>query len=300
MNEGRTRAKARSTRAATIDDAMHKPLAFLTIALLAGASPALAAGKLRIATEGAFPPWNAVMPTGELVGFEMDLARDLCRRMEADCEIVAQAWDGILPGLQQHRYDAIMAGMAITATRLEKVGFAGPYASEPTVFAAPRNSTLLTQGLSRARIDLTTITPVIETAIAELGKALAGKAVGVQVSTIQATLLEKHFPGVEIRTYGKLDEAALDLATGRLDAVLGSRSAVGALALMEGLHATIPFGPEFTRGVLGRGVGIAVRKEDLDTEARFTAAIDNARQDGTITRLSVRWFGFDVSIPDTP
>lgn len=281
----------------TTDAPMRKPLCFLTLAFLLGATTTLAAEKLRIATEGAFPPWNAMTPTGELVGFEIDLARDLCRRMEADCAIIAQAWEGILPGLQQHRYDAIMAGMAITDARMEKVDFAGPYASEPTVFAAPRTSILLTQGLSRARIDLTMITPATETAIAELGKALAGKAVGVQVSTIQATLLEKHFPGVEIRTYGKLDEAALDLATGRLDAVLGSRSAVGALALTEGLHTTIPFGPEFTRGVLGRGVGIAVRKGDVDTKARFTAAIDGARQDGTISHLSKRWFGFDVSIP---
>lgn len=284
----------------TTDAPMRKPLCFLTLALLVGATPALAADKLRIATEGAFPPWNAMTPAGELAGFEIDLARDLCRRMEADCEIVAQAWDGILPGLQQHRYDAIMAGMAITAARLEKVDFAGPYASEPTVFAAPRNSNLLSQGLSRARIDLTTITPTAETTIAELGKALAGKAVGAQVSTIQATLLEKHFPGIVIRTYGKLDEAALDLATGRLDAVLGSRSAVGALAVTDGDHGPIPFGPEFTRGVLGRGVGIAVRKGDADTKARFTAAIDGARRDGTITRLSKRWFGFDVSIPNTP
>lgn len=273
--------------------------ALLTLAILS-AMPAGATGRLRIATEGAFPPWNAVTPTGELVGFEIDLANDLCRRMEADCDIIAQAWEGILPGLQQHRYDAIMAGMAITTARLEKVDFAGPYASEPTVFAAPQNSILLSKGLSLARIDLTTITPTAETTIAELGKALAGKAVGVQVSTIQAALLEKHFPGVDLRTYGKLDEAALDLATGRLDAVLGSRSAVSALALTDGEQGPVPFGPEFTRGVLGRGVGIAVRKGEVDTKARFTAAIDGARRDGTITRLSKRWFGFDVSIPDSP
>lgn len=253
------------------------------------------ADRLRIATEGAFPPWNAMTPAGELVGFEIDLARDLCRRMDADCEIVAQSWDGILPGLQQGRYDAIMAGMAITDTRLAKVDFAGPYATEPTVLATLSGSPLVNLRFQVDRVDLNSAGPEEEAALALLARHITGMTIGVQVSTIQAAFAERHLPGARVREYGKLDEAALDLAAGRLDAVLGSRSAVEALRIGADKSLTL-VGPSFSRGILGRGVGIAVRKGDVRNRAAFDQAIDAAQQDGTIKALSLRWFGFDVSL----
>src|SRR3546814_20373295 len=73
--------------------------------------------KIRIATEGAYAPWNATDSAGKLIGFEVDLAADLCKRMEVECEVVQQAWEGIIPALQAGKYDAIMAGMSITAKR---------------------------------------------------------------------------------------------------------------------------------------------------------------------------------------
>ena len=77
--------------------------------------------KIRVGTEGAYEPWNYTNAAGELVGAELDLARDLCARMGADCEFVQQDWDGIIPALVQGKYDVIMAGMSITEERKEKV-----------------------------------------------------------------------------------------------------------------------------------------------------------------------------------
>src|SRR5829696_4891239 len=97
---------------------------------------------VKIATEGAYAPWNFTGAGGKLEGFEIDLANDLCNRMKVKCEIVAQDWDGIVPALQASKYDAIMAGMNITDKRLEVMEFSVPYADTPSVFLIAKNSPL--------------------------------------------------------------------------------------------------------------------------------------------------------------
>ena len=81
---------------------------------------------VKIATEGAYAPWNFTSAGGKLEGFEIDLANDLCARMKVKCEIVAQDWDGIIPALQAKKYDAIMAGMSVTPKREEVMSFSEP------------------------------------------------------------------------------------------------------------------------------------------------------------------------------
>ncbi len=241
--------------------------------------------RLRIATEGAFAPWNATTADGKLVGFEVDLAHDLCRRMAVECEVVAQEWDGILPGLQQGRYDAVMAGVSITADRAKAVDFTRAYAADPAVFAVRPGSdlTLPTVGTVDLSADQSDIVGLV-------AKSLHGKVVAVQASTIHAKMMEELFPGVEVRTYDRLDHAALDLAAGRVDAILGARSAVEAIG--PTVKAT---GPDFIRGVLGSGVAVAVRKGD-SLSSRFSGAIADAAKDGTTAELSRRWFGFNVAV----
>ena len=97
---------------------------------------------IRIATEGAYAPWNFQTPQGQLDGFEIELANELCRRMNVRCTIAAQDWDGIIPALTSSRFDAIMAGMNITDRRLEVINFTRPYAAAPAGFGVPRNSPL--------------------------------------------------------------------------------------------------------------------------------------------------------------
>ena len=97
---------------------------------------------VKIATEGAYAPWNFTGAGGKLEGFEIDLANDLCARMKVKCEIVAQDWDGIIPALQAKKYDAIMAGMNITDKRLEVINFSLPYAATPHGFGVMKDSPL--------------------------------------------------------------------------------------------------------------------------------------------------------------
>src|SRR5215218_10916286 len=97
---------------------------------------------VKIATEGAYAPWNFTGAGGKLEGFEIDLANDLCARMKVKCEIVAQDWDGIIPALNAKKYDAIMAGMNITDKRLEVINFSLPYAATPHGFGVLKDSPL--------------------------------------------------------------------------------------------------------------------------------------------------------------
>ncbi|MBK3737403.1 transporter substrate-binding domain-containing protein [Azospirillum brasilense] len=250
--------------------------------------------KIRIATEGAYAPWNATDPSGKLVGFEPDLAMELCKKMKAECEIVAQDWDGMIPAIQQGKYDAIMAAMSITDEREKVIAFAGPYGTEPSMFGTMKTSPLAKATFPGERYDLSKDDP--KAAIAALADALKGKTVGVQTSTIQANFMEKLLPQVAVRTYDKLDNAGIDMAAGRVDAIFGDRSAVDAILKADAGNGMTLFGPAFARGVLGKGVGVGLRKADGDLKELFNKAIAEANQDGTITKLSTQHFGYDISI----
>ncbi|KAA0683043.1 transporter substrate-binding domain-containing protein [Roseomonas genomospecies 6] len=277
---------------------MKKIVAALALgAIVAAAGTAAEAKewkKIRIATEGAYAPWNATDPSGKLIGFEPDLALELCKKMKAECEIVAQDWDGMIPAIQQGKYDAIMAAMSITDEREKVITFAGPYGTEPSMFGTMKNSPLAKATFPGERYDLSKDDP--KAAIAALADALKGKTVGVQTSTIQANFMERLLPQVSVRTYDKLDNAGIDMAAGRVDAIFGDRSAVDAILKADAGGNMTLFGPAFARGVLGKGVGVGLRKADGDLKELFNKAIAEANQDGTITKLSTQHFGYDISI----
>lgn len=203
-------------------------IAALAVALGLGiASTGLAQDwtKVRIATEGAYPPWNATDSSGKLVGFEIDLANDLCARMKAECEIVAQDWEGIIPALKAGKYDVIMAGMSITEERKEVIQFSDSYASTPAYFAVLKESELAGYQSELDKGNLDEIDPAEQAAIDDLKTAFAGKTVGVQVATTHANFLETNLADVvEIRKYDTQENLDLDLQAGRIDLALASMS----------------------------------------------------------------------------
>ena len=154
-----------------------------TLSILVAASGAAAQEKtVKIATEGAYAPWNFTGAGGKLDGFEIDLANDLCKRMKVKCEIVAQDWDGIIPALQAKKYDAIMAGMTITDKRKEVINFSIPYADTPSVFLTAKNSPLAKFPGTGQAFNLGTQQAAAEKAIEDLKPLLKGKSIGVQTS----------------------------------------------------------------------------------------------------------------------
>ena len=111
-----------------------------TIAALAIFLSSAQADSIRIGTEGAYPPWNSKDASGNLIGFEVDLAKELCAIMKHECTIVEQDWDGMIPALVGRKVDAIMAGMSITAERKKTINFSDGYADEVASLAVMKGS----------------------------------------------------------------------------------------------------------------------------------------------------------------
>ncbi|HEX5078034.1 MAG TPA: lysine/arginine/ornithine ABC transporter substrate-binding protein [Geminicoccaceae bacterium] len=266
------------------------------MSLAAGTATAKDWSSVRIATEGAYPPWNWTDSSGQLIGFEIDLANDLCRRMQVECEIVAQDWEGIIPALTAGKYDAIMAGMSITDERKKVISFSDGYAAEPAYFAVLKDSDLASYKTDLEQANLDEVDEQEQAAIDSLKELLDGKSVGVQVATIHANFLEQYMgDAIDIRSYDTQENLDLDLQAGRVDAALASASYWYPLMQTEkGADFTL-IGPGFDGGPFGKGVGVGLRQEDTDLAELFNKAIAEAKADGTINRLAQQWFGFDVT-----
>ena len=258
---------------------------------------------IKIGTEGAYPPWNSKDASGNLIGFEVELANELCAIMKAECTIVEQDWDGMIPALLMRKFDAIMAGMSITAERQKTITFSQGYADEVASLAVMKGSSL--EGMDTPEgINLSLGGGDVKKALKTLTGALAGKTVCVQTATIHQNFLDSGDVGkVNVRTYKTQDEVNLDLASGRCDAALAAAVAFTDYADKSG-KAVVLVGPTFSGGAFGNGVGVGIRQGGDDTIGKrdakllkdFNKAIDKARKKGIISKLAIKHFGFDASM----
>ncbi len=274
-------------------------LAIAGAALFSG-STAFADGKqwtkIRIVTEGAFRPWNFTEPDGSLNGFEIDLYQDLCKRMKVECEISAQAFEGMIPALNVGKFDAIIAGMSATPKREEVIAFSVPYGSTGQTFAVLKSGPLTKLPDQGQVFSLDSNEAGALKALDALKPTLQGKVVGVQSASIAASFVTKYLKGVvEAREYKTTEQHDLDLVAGRVDLIMASMAYLsGAAAKPENAEMTI-VGPRFQGGILGRGSSVGLRKSDPELKTMFDTAILAAKADGTIQKLSQKWFGYDVT-----
>ncbi len=263
----------------------------------------VSAEKIKIGTEGAYPPWNSKDASGNLIGFEVELAQELCAIMKYECTIVEQDWDGMIPALVMRKFDAIMAGMSITAERQKTITFSQGYADEVASLAVMKGSSL--EGMDTPEgINLSLGGSDVKKALKTLTGALAGKTVCTQTGTIHQNFLESGDVGsVNVRTYKTQDEVNLDLTSGRCDVALAAAVAFTDYADKSGKPVVL-VGPTFSGGAFGNGVGVGIRqasdsaigKRDAKILKDFNKAIDKARKQGIISKLAIKHFGFDASM----
>lgn len=252
--------------------------------------------RIKIATEGAYPPWNFYDAAGNLVGFDIDLAKDLCKRMNIDYEFVPQKWRGIIKGLNQGKYDAIMAAVSITESRKKLVNFSRSYADEPTFFLVRQDNPAASFRSSLEKLTLNKINPAEQAAIDAIVKEFTGKVIGVQVATIYAKFADQYLGGhSEIRIYDFQHTIDLELYQGRLDALIGGQAYWAPMIKSDQGKEYKIINLYMTGGPLGEGIGVAVRKTENDLADLFSRAIDETIKDGSLKKLAVKWFTFDAS-----
>ncbi|MBO9465033.1 transporter substrate-binding domain-containing protein [Tropicibacter sp. R15_0] len=224
------------------------------LAMMAGA--AFAETTVRLGTEGAYPPYNFLNDAGEVDGFERELGDELCKRAEVTCEWVTNDWDSIIPNLVSSNYDAIIAGMSITAERAEVVDFSQNYTPpSPSAYAAMSEDADLKGGIIAAQTGTIQANHVVDTG---------------------ATLLEFPTP----------DETIAAVKSGEADAVIADKDylipEVEAAAELKFVGEDVP---------LGGGIGMAFRKSDPELRGKFDAAIASMKEDGTLNEMIIKWLG---------
>lgn len=244
--------------------------AFIVITL---ASASLQAAKLRVGVEGAYPPFSWKEPDGTLKGFDIDIAYEVCKRLNRECVLIEQEWDGMIPALLARKFDTIIASMSITAERKKKIDFTIKYYNTPAGVVAKENA-----GFARSN------------------EGLKGKRIGVQRATTHQCSAEKLFPDAELVLYATQEEVFQDLAVGRLDAQISD-----SLQAVEGfLKQDMGKGFAFLGNMIddiecqGIGAGFAVRKNNAILRDSLSTAIKAIRADGTYKKINDKYFEIDI------
>ncbi|MBF0530179.1 MAG: transporter substrate-binding domain-containing protein [Deltaproteobacteria bacterium] len=251
--------------------------------------------KVRIATEGAYAPWNFVETSGKLAGFEIDLFNDICRRMKVECEWIAQDWDGLIPGLKAGKFDIIVDSIGVTDKRKEVIDFTNYYSFQSSQFATLKSSPLAKSLTENQVVFLDKLTPESQRQLDELKKVLKGKVIGVQTATTQSRFIDEHLKGiVDLKEYKTAEQVDMDLVAGRIDAEMASVTYLKPLLATEKGKDFILVGPNFRGKPFPIGNGAGVRKNEAELLKMLNDAIDEAIKDGTVKALSLQWFKYDL------
>jgi octopine/nopaline transport system substrate-binding protein len=254
-----------------------------------------------IGMDDSYVPWHFADSSGKMVGFDVDLAMDLCQRAGFECKIVIQDWDGLIPGLNAGKFDAIIAGMAITADRKKAIDFSKPYAAPPMVFIAAKDGPVA-QALGPAKVVVNAAKDPAagDAAIKAVQTAMKGRTIGVQSASIQGKFANAYLKDVAtIKEYKSQDDRDHDLESGGIDLVLDNAPAIAVVLDKPEAKNLESVGPALTGldvfGGSRGGAGIGLRKSDADLGAAFNKALDAAFADGSVQKYSVKWFKVDTT-----
>lgn len=249
-----------------------------------------------IALEGAYEPWNLTKPDGTLDGFEPELAQNLCGRMKVKCKLITQDWDGMIASLKVGKFDVIMDALSVTDERKKEIAFSTPYASTPGVFVALKTGALANLGGTGKVVRLIGNAASDKATLDIYRAAFKGKAIGIQAGTVYSTFIYQNFKDIaSIREYKTASEHDLDLVSGRVDVVFDDATYfMSAFAKPENKNLAFT-GPQITGPIWGDGEALGMRKTDPELKAKFDVAIKDALADGTVKRLSEKWFKLNVA-----
>jgi L-cystine transport system substrate-binding protein len=228
-----------------------------------------ARGTLKIGLEGTFPPFNSKAPNGELVGFDVDIAKAIAAKLGVKPEFVTTEWSGIIAGLQAGKFDVIVNQVGITDARKQTLDFSPPYTYSAAQLIQRKDDKRQFNSL----------------------EDLKGHKLGVGLGTNYMDMA-KSVPGIDVKTYPGAPEYLRDLAAGRIDAALNDRLMLAYLLKNSQL-------PLRTGATVGNGnpSGIPFKKGNPKFAKAIADAMAQLEADGTFTKISEKWFGIDVTKP---
>lgn len=239
-------------------------LMLCAVLLVVLAQGALAQGKLKVATEAGFMPFEFVAEDGSLMGFDMDLMKAIADKLDMELTIDNISWDGLIPALQNGNYDAIMAGITITPERAQSVAFSEPYFESVLTIVVRSNNN-----------DITDL------------DSLKGKTVAVQISTTGDYAAEEIEGIGGLLRYNTVPEAMQNVIMGTAHAMVID------LPVAEAYLAANPNAPLKHVGPVADNefFGIAVHKENTELLAKINWALAQLHADGTYDAIYNTWFG---------
>ncbi len=227
--------------------------------------PAEPIKSITIAIEGEYPPFNFTNADGSFGGFDVDIANALCEDMQANCEIVAEDWDSIIPSLQHKKYDAIISAMSVTSKRQEKVAFTNSYFNNTLVFVAKKDSPFNPNNT----IDVNST------------------QIATQRSTIAEDWLKTSYPESQLAQYDTINKAFIDLQSDKVSVMVCDK-----LPAIEWLNSTEGDGFEIKGEEIDINdrFAIAVRKKDNELKEKFNTALANIQTNGTYNKILANHF----------
>lgn len=231
-------------------------------------------GKIRIGVEANYPPFSQMGTDGKFSGFDIDIANAICAEIKAECTLVAQEWDGMMPALNAKKFDMIVASMSITEERKKAADFSNSYYDIPSAWVAKTGTF--------PEVNPTT---------------LKGKKIIVTRNTPRAAYVLANYKDSEILQVAKEAEVTMELAAGRGDIGFGSSLAATAAFLKspEGKTYSKVGAPISLGGAKdGGGVGIAMRKGEESLKTKVNAGLKQITANGVYKTINDKYF--DVNI----
>jgi len=222
-------------------------------------------GKIKLAMTGQYPPFNFVNDKNKVTGFDVEIGKEIAKRIGVKAVPVTTAWDGIIAGLLANKYEVICGSMAITDARLKSIDFSSPYYRSGAQLFVSKKSKIKS--------------------IKDCNK----KKIGVTLGTTFEKWVRKNVPDADVRTYKGVPDMILEAATGRIDGFITDKL-VGAMAIKD-KGAPVKLAGDL---LYEEKMGIALRKNNPKLKAKINEALAAMKKDGTYKKISVKWLGLDA------
>ncbi|MDT3380207.1 transporter substrate-binding domain-containing protein [Labrys neptuniae] len=254
---------------------IRNAVAALLLGLAASGAQALsaqAADKIKIATDATFPPFESIDANGKLVGYDVELMQAICEAAKLDCDIFNAAWDGMIPGLIDGKYDALISQLTVTEKRRKVIAFSDIYNHPIFRFVAKKGASF-------------EFTP----------EGMAGKTIAVQTGTPMDAYVTSHFPKATIKRYDTGSAPYLELTAGRAELHISYQAQITASFLKSDAGKDYELvGPQLTgkdAKEFGEGVAIAIGKKNTALVAEINKGLTILRDNGTLKALDAKYFG---------